>query len=207
MAISKFVLIGSSAGLATATAGGVVAYLNSGESIKDHIASKFGANFKFISLVSDAEEGIKDRYLKSNENKPKKNDVAITKDQIVGWCKEVEDVKFSGETEPTYLSVKGWCFVNTSTMKDQSIQKRKTAIEGKNGTEETWKTAWEKYNKEKANLAINDDSEGLGKATDKEKGGPALFNWCSKQNNRKMYELGAEDNYKRYEKWCFQGPK
>lgn len=178
-------------------------YFNSGESIVEYIIRRDTTKKKkFISLVSDAHGSLKKKYSLSTQHKPIKDNKVVEEYQIIKWCQDSLNAKFSSEEEPTYLSIDTWCFVNTSTLLEEAQRGGKKQIKGNNGNSQEWQEAWEKYNEGKVNeeFLIKDDSvNGL----DKEKGGPALFNWCKAQENHKMYEEGFEGIYKKYDKWCF----
>lgn len=192
-------------GLASAT-GGAIAYLNSGETIVEYITKKDTTKKKqFITLVADAHTALKNKYSSGNQNKPKKGNKEVGKEEIINWCKEMENTKFSKETDKDYSLINTWCFVNTSTLLEEAKRNNKTDINGASGDTEEWKKAWDSYNTNKgtSNLTISESApDGLNNG-DRNKGGPALYNWCKAQESHKMYEENFESIYKKYEKWCF----
>ncbi|OAL10131.1 hypothetical protein A6V39_04430 [Candidatus Mycoplasma haematobovis] len=209
MAISKLTLIGGSAGLVSATAGGVAIYLNSGESIRDYIANKNDSNTKFISLVKDAQKALESRYEKGKDHKPKNGNVEVKKDQIVAWCEKSASTKFSSETDPTYLSLKTWCFVDITSLSEKANKNKvenRVYVSDKDGNDEAWKNAWSTYNGGKsANTLRITDSDLTNLNTDnKEKGALDLHKWCSRTGDSKMYQEDSETTYQKYLKWCFK---
>ncbi|OAL10135.1 hypothetical protein A6V39_04450 [Candidatus Mycoplasma haematobovis] len=208
MAISKLTLIGGSAGLVSATAGGVAIYLNSGESIRDHIANKSDGNIKFISLVPEAHVSLKKRYeVVGASHKPIENGKEVTSDKIIEWCERAANTRFFKDTDPIYSSIGAWCFVNVNTLFQQAGKSSDQNIDGSDGNSDGWKNAWETYNTQKTTKKLEitgDDIGDLNTARDKNAGGPALYKWCQSSGNKKMYELGSEESLKRYERWCFK---
>lgn len=190
---------------AVGCAGVATTYFLSGDSIKEHIEkTKKSPNKVFITSDSLEKElqNIKTKY---TENTKKTKPENVNADELVKWCTDNVNAKFSNDKDPTYLAILSWCFVNPNSI-SQELEFNKKELWSDGDSDKEWKIAWDAYNaKDKANIVKIDDSTlSTLDVADNIQGGLALKKWCTdkKREQKKLYEENFELVYEFFEAFC-----
>lgn len=206
----SLISLGACGATALAGAGVVASHYYGGNSIESYIEKTKKSKNK-IFLVNDREylEAIKTKYQESQDTKKPKDEkgIVVTKDNLVQWCSEKANVKFSNDTDPTYLSILTWCFVNSSNIQEEMFSEGREIYPQKEETDPEWKEAWENYKTKKEQFKLIITGAGLDNlnGSDPVEGGKALHKWCKERHedkNKKLYEDGMEEIYARFKEWC-----
>ncbi|AEW45353.1 hypothetical protein MHC_02445 [Mycoplasma haemocanis str. Illinois] len=180
-------------------------FVNSGETIKSKLEAHFkGTNTTFLTPDHSEWSNLKTRYDRLS-NKPKNKDgkTALNFDEVKTWCDTSVKERFKSVEDDLFKQVKEVCFLNVKTLLEELNKDGLKSLENANHT--YWQGAWEAYkndsDKESKGLKIKDsdkDSDLHGSA--KEKGGPALHEWCTKTKDKKMYD--ADSLLPAFKAWC-----
>ncbi|AEG72882.1 hypothetical protein MHF_0610 [Mycoplasma haemofelis Ohio2] len=209
MEFTAFKAVGLLGGTAVASTGAYGIYHLS--SSKETIRSKLEAHFKGTNTVflhdKHSEWSELGTWYSKVANKPKKNGVTLTLNELKSWCTEKVDEKFKSSDDDLYAQIKGLCFLNVNTLLKETGKSALRSTEA--ASHEEWKTAWEEYHRdsEKEGKGIKitgsaKDTDLNGSSTDKNKGGPALHEWCSSSSTKKMYD--AESLLSAFKAWCIK---
>ncbi|CBY92573.1 hypothetical protein HF1_05650 [Mycoplasma haemofelis str. Langford 1] len=182
-------------------------------SIKEAILSyeTKDSTYSFLPEHSSSWGAIKTEYAKeTSRDKPTKDGVTISQDNLPRWCATAVKDDFLGKEDAKYQSILRWCYLNTNSFSQQVESKGRELIKDASSSEgnpsSAWKSSWkDKYKSKKDDpswrITDVDTSDNLN-GEDEGKGATALKAWCEKKKNIFMYTEEARSDFKKFFKFC-----